>query len=67
MQSSLQWQKSSFSGGGSGEDCVELAASPVSPHVHLRESDDPAAVLTTGPAPLHSLLKAVKRGLGPQV
>jgi hypothetical protein len=56
------WQKSSFSGTGDDNNCVELAASATSSHLHLRESDDPGAVLTTGTAPLRSLLAAVKRG-----
>ncbi|MFJ2745526.1 DUF397 domain-containing protein [Streptomyces sp. NPDC087440] len=64
MQSSLQWQKSSFSGGGSGEDCVELAASAGTPRIHLRESETPAAVLTAGPTALRGLLDAVKGGVG---
>lgn len=68
MPSTSNWQKSSFSGTGDDNNCVELAASAHSPRaqLHLRESEDPAVVLTTGPAPLHSLLKAVKRGLGQQ-
>ncbi|MCX5204130.1 DUF397 domain-containing protein [Streptomyces sp. NBC_00237] len=66
MPSTNNWQKSSFSGTGDDNNCVELAASATSSHLHLRESEDPGVVLTTGPAPLHSLLKAVKRGLGHQ-
>ena len=62
MSSPIHWRKSSFSGGGATDDCVELAASPDSPHLHLRESEDPGAVLITRPAALHGLLDAVKRG-----
>ncbi|MBT2488216.1 DUF397 domain-containing protein [Streptomyces sp. ISL-96] len=58
MLIALKWQKSTFSGGGSGEDCVELAESPTG--VHLRESDEPARVLTTAPAGLRSLIAAIK-------
>ncbi|MFD9392150.1 DUF397 domain-containing protein [Streptomyces sp. NPDC060000] len=54
------WQKSSFSGGGDGNDCVELASTPAT--LHLRESDAPAAVLTTTPAPLTHLLHAIRTG-----
>ncbi|MFI5872148.1 DUF397 domain-containing protein [Streptomyces sp. NPDC051445] len=55
------WQKSSFSGGGDGNDCVELAATtPAS--LHLRESDAPGAVLTTAPAPLAHFLHAIHTG-----
>lgn len=59
MTSSLQWQKSSFSGAG-GENCVELAA--VAGTVMLRESDDPGVVLSTSPAALRRLLSGIKAG-----
>jgi hypothetical protein len=62
MTPPTHWQKSSFSSGGSGDDCVELAASPLSPRMYLRESDDPAAVLATDLAAVRDLLEAVKRG-----
>ncbi|WP_189782805.1 DUF397 domain-containing protein [Streptomyces capitiformicae] len=55
------WQKSSFSGFGDGNDCVELAA--ISPHmVGLRESDTPATILTTTPTPVTHLLHAITTG-----
>ncbi|MER6156862.1 DUF397 domain-containing protein [Streptomyces sp. NPDC001868] len=38
-----QWQKSSFSSGSDGTNCVELALSPA--RILLRESDDPARIL----------------------
>ncbi|NGO10914.1 DUF397 domain-containing protein [Streptomyces sp. HC44] len=60
MSTPLTWQKSSFSGGGSGEDCVELATSDTA--IHLRESDHPAILLTTTPAPLDALLTTLKSG-----
>ncbi|MFI9584548.1 DUF397 domain-containing protein [Streptomyces sp. NPDC052236] len=56
----LHWQKSSFSGGGSGENCIELASAPAG--IHVRESDAPTAVLTTSPAPLRALITALKTG-----
>jgi hypothetical protein len=56
------WQKSSFSGGGDGNHCVEMAATATG--LALRESDDPAAVLTSTPARLRALLAAVKRVAG---
>ncbi|WP_143663385.1 DUF397 domain-containing protein, partial [Streptomyces bobili] len=31
------WQKSSFSGGGDGSNCLELTSTPTT--LHLRESD----------------------------
>ncbi|MCP3819555.1 DUF397 domain-containing protein [Streptomyces sp. A3M-1-3] len=58
--SQLDWQKSSFSGGGDGE-CVELAAGSRT-RVHLRESDRPAQVAITTPTALSALLTAIKTG-----
>lgn len=58
MDQAIRWQKSSFSGGGDGDTCIELAATE--PHIHLRESDDPATELITSPAPLAQLLRVVK-------
>jgi hypothetical protein len=55
------WQKSSFSGGGEGNDCVELATTPGT--IHLRESDAPAIHLSTAPGPLAHLLDHIKNGL----
>ncbi|UUU33328.1 DUF397 domain-containing protein [Streptomyces sp. CA-210063] len=55
------WQKSSFSGSGDGNNCVELAA--ISPHLlGLRESDTPTAILTTTPVPVTELLRAINSG-----
>ncbi|MFD4559316.1 DUF397 domain-containing protein [Streptomyces sp. NPDC058469] len=64
MITPAQWQKSSFSGGGEGNDCVELAAT--SAKVHLRESDTPTTTLTTTPAPVTHLLQAIRIGTFPQ-
>ncbi|MEU0118786.1 DUF397 domain-containing protein [Streptomyces bobili] len=58
MSTRLKWQKSSFSGGGEGNDCLELVSSPT--HIHLRESDTPTTVLTTTPTPLTHLLDAIR-------
>ncbi|MCX4665672.1 DUF397 domain-containing protein [Streptomyces sp. NBC_01381] len=52
------WQKSSFSGSGDGNACVEVAAT--GPHLHLRESNDPTTELTPAPAALAHLLRAIK-------
>ncbi|NGO42808.1 DUF397 domain-containing protein [Streptomyces ureilyticus] len=54
------WQKSSFSGGGEGNACVELAATPTT--IHLRESDTPTTQLTTTPTPLANLLRSIRSG-----
>jgi Domain of unknown function (DUF397) len=61
MAMALLWQKSSFSGGGDGNTCLEVAATDDS--FMVRESDDPNAVLTTTSASLAQLLQAVRRGL----
>jgi hypothetical protein len=52
------WQKSSFSGFGDGNDCVELATSH--PTLHLRESEAPTTILTTTPTPVAHLLDHIK-------
>ncbi|WP_058045928.1 DUF397 domain-containing protein [Streptomyces roseifaciens] len=52
------WQKSTFSGTGDNNDCVEVAA--VGATLALRESDTPAAVLRTTPPALGALIRALK-------
>ncbi|GAA3145723.1 DUF397 domain-containing protein [Streptomyces echinatus] len=42
------WQKSSFSGGGQGDACVEVAKGPT--HISVRDSKDPARTPLTFPA-----------------
>ncbi len=54
------WQKSSYSDGGDGNDCVELGSAAAT--LHLRESDDPGAVLATAPAPVARFLHAIRAG-----
>ncbi|MBA2950649.1 DUF397 domain-containing protein [Streptomyces himalayensis] len=61
MTTPAEWQKSSFSGGGEGNDCIELAAFRAQ-LIHLRESDTPATRLTTTPAPLAHLILGIKSG-----
>ncbi|GLV76443.1 DUF397 domain-containing protein [Streptomyces hygroscopicus] len=58
--SQLTWRKSSFSEGHT-DTCVELAADSAG-LPHLRESDDPEVVISTTPAALRALLRAVKAG-----
>ena len=60
MATEINWQKSTFSGGGDGDDCVEFAATPTT--IRLRESDSPAIELATTPAPLTHLLQAIQTG-----
>lgn len=59
MTHALHWQKSTFSGGGEGNTCVELAAtSPTT--LRLRESETPNTQLTTTRAPLTHLIRDLK-------
>lgn len=43
MAQPLNWQKSSFSGGADGNECVEVAVARST--IRLRESDDPDRIL----------------------
>ncbi|MET8098246.1 DUF397 domain-containing protein [Streptomyces sp. NPDC005236] len=60
MSTPDNWQKSSYSGPGDGDSCVELASTPAA--LHLRESDAPEAVLTTTATPVGLLLQAIRTG-----
>ena len=50
----IQWQKSTFSSGSDGANCVELAHGEAS--LFLRESDTPARTLPMAPTTLAALL-----------
>lgn len=54
------WQKSTYSDGGDGNDCVELGSTPAT--LHLRESEAPGTALVTTPAPLAQFLHAIRTG-----
>ncbi|WP_327316482.1 DUF397 domain-containing protein [Streptomyces sp. NBC_01235] len=54
----IQWQKSSFSGGGDGDDCVELASAE-GELLLLRESDDPARILPLAPTAPAAVLRSL--------
>ncbi|MER8159660.1 DUF397 domain-containing protein [Streptomyces sp. NPDC094472] len=58
--SEANWRKSSYSGAGDGNSCIELAL--IGTTVALRESDDPRTVLATTPAKLGALLRSIKAG-----
>jgi hypothetical protein len=60
MRVPRNWQKSSFSGTDSGDDCVELAPTPTA--ILIRESDHPTTRLATTPTSLHALLTTLKAG-----
>ncbi|MFI8093148.1 DUF397 domain-containing protein [Streptomyces sp. NPDC086080] len=42
------WRKSSYSGGGDGNNCVEIASSPT--HIAIRDSKAPSRATLTFPA-----------------
>ncbi|WP_405616507.1 DUF397 domain-containing protein [Streptomyces sp. NBC_00076] len=50
----IQWQKSTFSSGSDGANCVELAHTKAL--LLLRESDVPARILPMAPTTLAALL-----------
>lgn len=54
----IQWQKSSFSGGGDGNECIELP--PGENSLLLRESDDPTRILPVTPSGLAALLRRLQ-------
>ncbi|GAA2716214.1 MULTISPECIES: DUF397 domain-containing protein [Streptomyces] len=54
------WQKSTFSGGGQDNSCVEVRH--LGAAIALREGDEPELVLLPSRAALGALLGAVKQG-----
>lgn len=61
MTGEIKWQKSSFSGGDTNQDCVELAA--VADEVILiRESDEPDQIVRTSRTKLRAFVLGVKAG-----
>ncbi|WP_215455968.1 DUF397 domain-containing protein [Streptomyces sp. ATCC 21386] len=62
MAQALNWQRSTFSGGGEGNTCLELAWAAGAPALHLRESETPATVLASSPAPIAQLVRAITSG-----
>ncbi|MEU9476220.1 DUF397 domain-containing protein [Streptomyces sp. NPDC048191] len=48
MNITTSWKKSSFSGGGEGNDCVEVA--DLDTHIAIRDSKTPARATLTFPA-----------------
>ncbi|WP_406325063.1 DUF397 domain-containing protein [Streptomyces niveus] len=60
MSASINWQKSSFSGGDNNQNCVELAH--VDGQILLRESDTPNTIVTTNRDNLRAFISGVKAG-----
>ncbi|MBB5123062.1 hypothetical protein AF335_12040 [Streptomyces eurocidicus] len=56
--SEIKWQKSSFS--GDRDDCVEVGRREGA--ILMRESDDPAVVVTTTPDKVRTFILGVKAG-----
>ncbi|MFE7210857.1 DUF397 domain-containing protein [Streptomyces sp. NPDC057611] len=48
MEQAIRWQKSSFSGGGDGNTCVEIAN--LHTHIAVRDSKAPARATLSFPA-----------------
>lgn len=64
MTEPLHWRKSSFSGGGDGNTCVEIA--PLRTRVAIRDSKHPTHGPLSFPAPAFSaLIEALKSGDSP--
>ena len=51
----IQWQKSTFSSGSDGANCVEVAESEGG--LLLRESDDPGQILRVAPSSLAAVVQ----------
>jgi hypothetical protein len=56
------WQKSSFSGGGDGDHCIEIGSLDSAGRLGLRESEEPGVVVATSRAALAGLIGHVKEG-----
>ncbi|MFF1275660.1 DUF397 domain-containing protein [Streptomyces marokkonensis] len=57
------WRKSSYSGEGDGNNCVEIATSPT--RTAVRDSKAPARATLTFPAPAFACFLAGLKGTGP--
>lgn len=59
--SDLKWQKSSFSGGGDGAECVEVA--DAEGIAMVREGDEPGRALAADREVLAAFIRRVKSGI----
>ncbi|MCI3276651.1 DUF397 domain-containing protein [Streptomyces cylindrosporus] len=58
------WRKSSYSGGGDGNNCVEIAPTPT--HTTVRDSKTPTRATLTFPTPTFTtFLEALKKSRHP--
>ncbi|MEU9354163.1 DUF397 domain-containing protein [Streptomyces griseoloalbus] len=60
MDTPENWRKSSYSGPGDGDSCVEIARSPV--RIAIRDSKDPHRATLTFPTPAFTHFLAALRG-----
>ncbi|MGW7003586.1 DUF397 domain-containing protein [Streptomyces sp. NPDC054933] len=60
MPTAITWQRSSFSGGAEGNNCVEVRI--YADRIHLRESDAPNAIVTTNRTHLSAFIRRIKAG-----
>ncbi|MFC5953066.1 DUF397 domain-containing protein [Streptomyces pratens] len=64
MSQTLLWRKSSYSAGGEGDTCVEIAESH--PRIAIRDSKTPARAVLSVPAPsFAAFVEHVKRNARP--
>jgi hypothetical protein len=57
MNTQTPWRKSSYSGGGEGNDCVEVA--DMDTHIAIRDSKTPTRATLTFPTPAFTAFVAV--------
>ncbi|MCF6525065.1 DUF397 domain-containing protein [Streptomyces sp. JJ36] len=65
MPRAYDWQKSSFSGGDDGDNCIEIAVR-TDIGALLRESDAPEHLLTMNDVTLATLIRTLKSRTVPQ-
>lgn len=66
MATPQNWRKSSYSGGGDGNNCVEIATSAT--RVHIRDSKTPAAgTVTVATRAFVTFVEAAASSLRPRI
>ncbi|MDK1343077.1 DUF397 domain-containing protein [Streptomyces sp. 378] len=58
MDTTGNWRKSSYSGPGDGDSCVEIAPTPT--HIAIRDSKAPAATVTVPAGAFTAFVDALK-------
>ncbi|MFF3894421.1 DUF397 domain-containing protein [Streptomyces sp. NPDC001812] len=63
MTEAMRWRKSTYSGGGDGDTCVEIAEAH--PRIAIRDSKAPARATLSFPArSFRAFIESVKRSRG---